>query len=181
MNARIFIAVPVPADIQQTVASWQEAWRDRLPVRWIAGRNLHLTLIAPWTESNVRTVTAQFDPLGKFEPFEVTFSTISFGPSQRAPRLVWATGPTPPELVNLVATSEEHFKQPTGFRPVLLHLTLARFNPADFPSFPAKQLDEKVDWRMTVDSVALMESRPTPSGSEYRTLASIQSSIHALH
>lgn len=167
---RVFVAIPVPLPLQEEVCSWA-ARRGNLPVRWLKGKNLHITLVPPWEEepAGVQEALARLAETVKTMrvPLSLSFSRVRFGPDPRRPRLIWAEGETPPELAALSAALHRALGIEAERRPFRLHLTVARFRPEDFTSFPVRELDESVRWRMEATEVVLMESRLLRGGAEY--------------
>ena len=76
--------------------------------------------------------------------------------------------------LKLKSAAETAFGQKPDIRPYNAHLTVARFKEADFEKIPNKDMHEKVDWEMTVDSIALYESKLLQSGAEYEILKKIE-------
>jgi len=177
-SKRVFVALGTTPELQEAVAAWAAA-HGTLPVRWLSGKNLHVTLVPPWYENDHGAVARQLQPLGRTKTFTVQFDRVSYGPSLREPRLIWAEGAALRELVELKRQIESLLGAclPAGrrseTRPFRLHLTLARFRPEQFASFPVKHLDERVLWTEEVRSVLLMESHLSPSGADYKVLAEI--------
>ena len=193
---RIFVAVGTAPELQEAVAAWAAA-HGALPVRWLsgpvrngvsngAGKNLHVTLVPPWYERDTDAVARKLAPLRGFAPFAVRFDRIVYGPSPREPRLIWAEGTAPQELIELKQKIELLLGVHPEARPFRLHLTLARlrtpkrsdggqarFRPEQFASFPMKRLDERVSWTEEIRSVLLMESHLSPAGADYEVLADI--------
>src|SRR5258708_4122238 len=98
---RIFVAISITKKLQEVILSWQKTHQS-LPVRWMIGKNLHVTLVPPWQEEKVEEVSEKIERLeNKFSSFEMQFNLISFGPNLHEPRLIWATGPAPKEIVVL--------------------------------------------------------------------------------
>lgn len=173
MKRRIFVALPISTALQAEILEWEKRWKN-LPVRWLASKNLHLTLVPPWYEENVDEIIARLESLRDIQkPFVLEFEKVTYGPDLRRPRLIWAEGKTPRELVELKTKTEKVLAQKPDSRPLLLHLTLARFRPEDFSSFPVKRLEEKVCWREEINSLVLMESRLSPLGADYETLVEV--------
>lgn len=50
---RVFIGIKASKTLQKKVARWHREHRD-LPVRWIKARNLHITLVPPAREEEIR-------------------------------------------------------------------------------------------------------------------------------
>ena len=175
MNAkRVFLAVPASPEVAARAEEFAARY-DRLPVRWLKGKNLHLTLVPPWHEENVPALTARLANLGPLsEPFELRLKRITYGPDLRQPRLIWAEGDTLPALLSLRDSLLAAVGQGAEARPFRVHLTLARFRPENFAGFPVKKLDESIDWTWRTDSFVLFESRLLPSGAEYEILKEIK-------
>ena len=173
MAKRVFIALYPSDEFRQKVVAWQEEHK-MLPVRWLQGKNLHITLIPPWYVEDTRAV---MDALLAFvkekscAPFTLRFTKVTFGPDPRRPRLIWASGETPPELSTFKSGIEQALGQESERRDFKLHLTLARFREDDFPTFPITTLDEKVAWEEEVRSFVLMESHLSRAGADYNVLS----------
>jgi 2'-5' RNA ligase len=95
---------------------------------------------------------------------------VSFGPTPKKPRLIWAEGQASREILDLRLKIYEALGRKSEGRPFKLHLTLARFRPADFAAFPLKVLNEKVPWRERFGSFVLMRSRLSPQGADYEAV-----------
>ena len=169
MKHRVFIAIPISEKLQKEILQWRRAKLARLDsyVRWLAGKNLHLTLIPPWYVNNPKDATNLLDAIAYeklVRGFVMEFRRVAFGPLEPPrgkPRLIWVEGPTPAPLKNF-DTRER--------RPFRLHLTLARFRPEDFSQFPIKKLNEPVSWREEVKEIVLMESHLSPQGADYEII-----------
>lgn len=178
---RIFIAIPISEKLQQEILSWEEKYKKLLvvskvepPVRWLAGKNLHITLIPPWYADNngIKNLKLKIkDSMTSLKPFKIQFEKVTYGPDPRRPRLIWTEGPTPKGLPELKAKLEKALDQKQEKRLFKLHLTIARFRPEDFKNFPVKKLDEEVDWRNEVNKIILMESHLARSGADYEVLS----------
>lgn len=185
MKKRVFIAVGLSEAAQKEILEWERGLRY-IPARWLVGKNLHITLIPPWyaDEKEIEKIKDAIDGVGAgISPFAVEFKKVEFGPLPRRselnpreggllhqPRLIWAEGAVPDELVKLKDSLEKALNQESEKRSFRLHLTLARFRPEDFEKFPVKKLNEKVLWRDEIKSFALMESRLSRSGADYEIL-----------
>lgn len=181
---RLFVAIPISEDLQNQAFNFRKNYKN-LHVRWLSGKNLHITLVPPWYTQDIASVKEKLESLkGKISPFNVKFENISFGPNQSSPRLIWASGKTPPQIIELKTLSEKALgeknlgekafnRQPEN-RPFILHLTLARFRPEDFKNFPIKSLDERIDWVENINSIVLMESHLSQQGADYEILQTIK-------
>ena len=166
---RVFVAVPISNELQGKILEWEKFFPD-LSVRWLLGKNLHITLVPPWEENNVEGVKNLLEKVENPAPFEAEFNDVSFGPNPKSPRLIWASGNAPREMVNLKNNVEKVLEINPENRPYKLHLTLARFKLEDFRNFSIKNLNEKVLWKERVDSFVLMESRLSRAGADYETI-----------
>ncbi|MBM3257269.1 MAG: RNA 2',3'-cyclic phosphodiesterase [Candidatus Liptonbacteria bacterium] len=169
---RIFVALKISPKLQQCVAEWA-ARHYNFPVRWLAGKNLHITLIPPWhaTDENIESTKEILENITRSSsPFPLLFHTLSFGPDPRRPRLIWAEGNAPRELL-LLKSHLDIALGPAEKRPFRLHLTLARFREEEFAHFPIKSLHEQVNWNELANSLVLMESHLSPHGADYEILA----------
>jgi 2'-5' RNA ligase len=88
--------------------------------------------------------------------------------------MIWAAGPAGPEIEDLRSKILDLVDQEQENRPFKLHSTLARFRPEDFSKFPIKELNEQVNWRQTVDHIALYESHLSSQGAEYEVIEKIR-------
>lgn len=177
IKRRIFVAIKISEALEETIEEWKKEFAGRQAfarsamngIRWLNGKNLHITLIPPWYEGDIKNQIVKIKTV-QARPFEISFARVAYGPDPRRPRLIWAEGETPRELLYLKASAEDTFGTQPERRPFLLHLTLARFRPEDFPQFSIQKLDEPVSWRDEVRSIVLMESRLSPSGADYDVL-----------
>lgn len=176
---RIFVAIPISPKLQKTVLNWQENYHQ-LHLRWLSGKNLHITLIPPWYEKNPASIIAKLQSIkNKISPFKVEFTKITFGPNPQRPRLIWASGQTLAQLVELQKElqkilHEAGLKILLENRSFLLHLTLARFREEDFHNFPIKTLNENISWQEKISSIVLMQSHLSQSGADYEILKRIE-------
>lgn len=179
MKRRIFVAVSISKTLQDKILAWEKRWQSasrRIPVRWLAGKNLHITLVPPWYTEDVEAVKQQLAKVrfvGTKGDFVMAFRRVTYGPDPRHPRLIWAEGEAPREMVALKEKIEKALRVKPERRAFLLHLTIARFRTETFSSFPVKTLNKKVAWRDTVSSFVLMESRLSSAGADYEILESI--------
>jgi len=170
---RIFVAVGISKPLQETILLWQVA-HAKLPVRWLTGKNLHVTLIPPWYAEEIAEARELLRTIeGRPRPIDIEFTKVTFGPDPARPRLIWAEGFTPQPLIALKKMTEAALGQKPEARPFRLHLTLARFREEDFPAFPVRTLSETVAWRDTIHSFLLMESHLSRSGADYKILEEI--------
>lgn len=164
---RVFVALPIFA-LQDEVLKIQKKYSN-LPVRWILPHNLHITLVPPWEENNIELISNNLKLLdGQFQAFKINFNLISYGPNKFSPRLIWASGSAPLELLKLRNFIFNVLGKKPEKRPFLLHLTLARFDSGRKIKLPP--LDVKIFWEEKVKEFVLMRSHLLKAGAEYETL-----------
>lgn len=170
---RLFVGIPIPPSILGEAVSWQME-RERWPVRWVSERDLHVTLLPPWESEDPETDIRRFKAIETLPSrFDIRFSQISFGGVEYQPNLIWATGETPPPILDLCATLEQTMSKPSNRMNFKLHATLARFRAGDFSRLPDKKLNEDINWQGAVDRIYLYESHLSPRGAEYDVLAEL--------
>jgi 2'-5' RNA ligase len=135
MMLRSFIALEVPAGIQNALASTTASLRKALPrplVRWVEPNNVHLTLIFLGDVATVRLeqlADALRDEALAHKPFELSVSGLEAFPHARKARIIWIGLAAPPGLATLVrgvqsAAARLGFAQEE--RPFSPHLTIGR-------------------------------------------------------
>jgi len=173
MKHRIFTAISISSSLQGQILAWGKS-RSELPVRWLNGKNLHITLTPPFYTEDVKDIQLKLRAINKkFKPLVVKFEKISYGPNLNSPRLIWLQGKAPETIISLKTELEKILKRQPENRPFLLHLTIARFREKDFYNFPIKELEETINWQETVNSFVLMESHLSPKGADYEILDKI--------
>lgn len=170
---RVFIGIKAQ-DLQPEICEFRKKYSKLSNLRWISEENLHITLIPPWNEANVDDVVKLLSRKKIcIKPFMIKFEKVCFGPSPNSPRLVWAVGKAPKEILYLKKSLETLLKKSSS-KDYKLHLTLARFRESEFRNFEIKSINERVFWTMDVSSFVLFESILTNSGSFYRPLLEIK-------
>ncbi len=172
---RIFIALPIEQPLIEQIQSWQKTYQA-MTVRWLVGKNLHITLVPPWKEEYPENLIDKIrDTIPKtIGPIPLQFDQTSFGPDPRKPRLIWATGKAPQELLLLKKTLELITGHADNRSHFLLHLTIARFQPNEFKAIEQIGLNKHISWETTASSVVVMESKLLPSGADYTVLGEIK-------
>jgi 2'-5' RNA ligase len=171
MARRIFVALPMSSAITQAVAEWR-AEHGSLPVHWVDGKNLHMTIVPPWNEEDADRAADILRTIeGSIGGFNAKFTRVTYGPTQRKPRLIWASGESPDQLFILKHSAERTLGRVPETRPFRMHVTVARFRPEEFANFPVQKLSEEISWKESFSSFVLMESHLTPAGTTYEVLA----------
>jgi len=175
MKKRIFIGIPASEEIKQKAGLFHQAHLD-LPVRWIKPRNLHITLVPPWAIDSAQDLEQIINSLkgsSAVEPFRVSFNRIEFGPNNKNPRLIWASGAATKEILDLRLKIYDCLKQTPDSRLFRLHMTLARVPSAgsDIGEWTRTIREGNIDWTMKVDRFVLYESHLSPEGAEYEVVS----------
>ena len=170
--ARVFVAIPLSTDLQEQ-ASLIEDKLAHLPVRWLTGKNLHITLVPPWEEPDTFAAIKLLDNLQGLGTFDIKLDHIALGPQPREPRLIWTRGQAPQELLDLKAAAEKVFGKTSEQRLYRLHATLARFRSENYDENIFKDVPRTIRWKQKVESVVLMKSKLSNQGADYEILGKI--------
>ena len=169
MKQRVFIALTLSKKLQNKVESWKKNLQN-LPVRWIKGKNLHITLIPPWYVEDPEKIIPLLKRVKDIKHFKVEFKKVTFGPTKYKPRLVWANGQRKDEITHLKSELEKILGQKGEKREFLLHMTLARFKPQEFGNFPVQNINENIVWSETFGSFCFMRSYIKKGGADYEII-----------
>ncbi len=168
------MGIKASCGIEDEFLAWSENF-IKLPVRWVNPKNLHITILPPWYESDLVSAKEKLKFItSKIKPFDIFFRSISYGPSRHKPRLIWAEAAISTQMLVLKDMIEQFFGIASDIRTTRVHITLARFRPEDFSRFSIKNLYEKIKWNERVCSVVLFESKLLPSGAEYDILEEVK-------
>jgi len=173
MIMRVFIGITLPDFAQKTL---REALRptESSRLRCLMPYQYHLTLHPPLYIRDKDALVK--DLAGGFQapaPFKIALDRIGLGPSLKAPRLIWASGPeneTLSELsqqfVDLMQQWQEPSDHPQKHRPYYPHVTIARLGRRqDHPALEFKDLE--INLSFEVHSVVVFESTISAFGSCY--------------
>lgn len=168
---RIFVGIKISKEFQERIVAWQKSFL-KLPVRWIAPEDLHITLIPPWSEKNIEGVKNTLEAASaEIRSFEIDFEKIIYGPHPKKPRLIWAEAPVNKEFVDLTESFESVFEEHKSKFPPRPHVTIARFRHWQFKEFSIQTLDEAFVLKEHVVSVVLFESLRIPKNNiKYKVL-----------
>jgi RNA 2',3'-cyclic 3'-phosphodiesterase len=188
---RAFIAIQLPAEVQQSLEVVMRQLRHRLQtlpedaVRWVPVENIHLTLkflgevSLPNLEMLKETLLTE---VKAYPPFEFNVGGVGAFPNVKRPRVVWVGVQAPPELSTLQSAIESKMEK-LGYgreeRPFSPHLTLGRVyrnttNPEAYQIGEALQA-VKVGFLGLVcaQGVSLFKSDLRPTGSVYTCLLTV--------
>ncbi len=183
---RLFIAVEIPAELQQKVYKETSKFRQELDslIRWVPVENMHLTLkflgdVAP---SNVEFLTQMLRNEAEEIPcFNIQLTGLGSFPSLRRPRVIYI-GIQAPVSLDTLQRGIESGSRKLGYeseeRSFSAHLTLGRVkqNATATDQQKIRRVIESTQVDLLgnarVDSVHLFKSDLKPSGSVYTRMYS---------
>lgn len=187
MKKRVFISIGLPENIKNKLADHQDEisrsfthFNDFCPVKWTKKHNLHVTLffigyieldeLVPLFHTIERIAA-------KHSPFKIELNSISYGPKEKSPKMVWASGEKSVELGSLQADLEKELlnvrKPDNAFSP---HITLGRIVQWQFSRIEPEErpdISKDISLSFPVESIEIMESELGKGGAEYAVLKSI--------
>ena len=173
---RVFLAIEVPATLQQSVAARLESLRPSLPAaRYTPPGNLHLTLhfFGERTPERVAEIAKSLEPaISRHPSFGLEVRAAGAFPASR-PRVLWLGLSSSDALTALHGAAMEVLRElgeEIDSRPFHPHLTLGRvkapWRGADLQCLREGLLALEGE-RFPVSSLTLYESRLHPRGSRY--------------
>jgi RNA 2',3'-cyclic 3'-phosphodiesterase len=184
MLHRIFLAINIPESLKEEMLQVRKKLPE-VPCTWTSKENLHFTLVflGNTSDKELEEILLLAKKVGEqHKKFPITLSHIQYGSSRNVPRMIWATGNTPKELLSLQKDLEKVFSASTILhfipekRPYTLHLTLARLNGFELQTMEQDELpivDEEIVWKVPADSFEIMESHLKRGGAEYTVVQSV--------
>lgn len=185
---RAFIAVDFTENIyihlEQVLHSLQQNIRPTNLVRWVKGRNIHLTLMflgdVPVSDLG-RVQDTLSRAVQEYGPFDIQLGGLGAFPSPRKPRVIWIGVEFPPvlkEIYHRVQLDIGGLGYPRDDRPFSPHLTVGRVSPKaaaaeiDNLSQVIQNTRVGVIGNATIDSVHLYRSDLGAGGAVYTRLFS---------
>jgi 2'-5' RNA ligase len=183
---RAFIAIPLSAALKQQIAKQTESLRTRIDahnVRWVAPRNIHLTLkflgnINEMQQKKLEENLAK--EMVKFSPFQLSIGDLGVFPHKGRPNVIWLGVEnsknllTLQECVRTVASQIGSVPEKSRFSP---HLTLGRVSRRGRHKKIGLQIQNAIEQSppiafapIRVNAVHLFQSELTPQGAKYRSL-----------
>lgn len=139
---RAFIAVDISAELQQRLVELTQDLRRQMgdvPVRWVPGENMHLTLkfLGDVSLANLDVLTDILRAeAAKRKVMDISLGGIGAFPHPRRPRVIWAGVEAPQELEVLQRCIERETARigyPPEERPFSPHITLGRVSRSASP------------------------------------------------
>lgn len=170
---RIFIAIPVPSHLQVALSRVQ--MHSESGMRWVAPKNLHLTIrfLGDISEEQLeRVYLAAVQAVQEAPgPFTLQVAGIGAFPSANQARVIWAglSGDLKP-LAQLYEIVQARLHE-VGFafekRPFRPHITLARLRDPAPLSPQLKRLQNQAFGSWRIDTLQVIESKLKPTGAQY--------------
>ncbi|MBD2868923.1 RNA 2',3'-cyclic phosphodiesterase [Paenibacillus arenilitoris] len=163
---RLFVAVPIPADIAGELKEWTDRARSRLPFRkWTHPQDYHITLQF-LGDTSASAVGALHEALRGVRggPFPLRLDGAgTFGSPPAAPRVLWAAVIGGRDALTALHLSVAQATLPLGFakeeRPYSPHVTLARgYAGGSVPMPPGAVADAPRGARWEADRFVLMRT-----------------------
>ncbi len=169
---RLFLGIPLPADIIEFLNEMKVANQELGSVRWVPEPNWHITVhfFGDVPVTYIQDLILHLIPVIQSTPaFSLVFQKFLLAP-KRNPRMIW--GQFAPhesftklvqEIRGLADETKNSFKEPK------IHVTLARFRYLKSPQL-VKFPDLSVSGPMPVTRLTLWESTLTPKGAIYKVM-----------
>ena len=183
---RAFIAVEIPAEIQQNVYKQTAAFRRGIEslVRWVPAHNMHLTLkfLGDVSPNNVEFLVQMLRHEAALVPaFDIHLAGLGSFPNLRRPRVIYV-GIQAPAALDALQRGIEAAARRLGYeaeeRPFSAHLTLGRLRQ-NATAVEQQQIRRALEGTQVdvfgtarVDSLHLYKSDLNPGGSIYTRLHS---------
>ncbi len=177
---RLFIALPLPQEMREKVASLQDIWKKKAQgVRWVRPEGLHVTLkfLGHVPEGEIQGIKEVMERISLgFPPFWVRIRGAGGFPSPQRARVLWIGVEDPDGRLKGVFKALERGLERLGFpredRPFRPHLTLGRVKEGRRFEFLKDYRDLEVGV-LEVREMVLFKSELKPEGAEYESLYSV--------
>lgn len=176
MKLRLFIALPLTSGLLKKIAFLEDKIDKKLGFKldWIPLRNLHLTILflGHLDYENYLKVSNAFDSLQLTQNFNLKINKIDYGPPGTK-RMIWLYGEKNKVLEELRRNLEDKLNE-LGInyrreeREFLPHINLVRFRK----EINLMPINEKLNWQISLNEVALFQSYLLRQGAEYEKLKS---------
>jgi len=132
---RAFIAIELSSEIHHRLDQVSKQLKDQLvnmPIRWVPGQNIHLTLkfLGDVSIANLDMLTKILEStVSIHHSFEISAGGLGAFPKIHQPRVIWIGLEVPPELIAIQHSLELETARvgyPREERPFSPHLTLGR-------------------------------------------------------
>ncbi len=174
-SLRVFLAIPLPGPLQDSIAALQRDLRAQIPLaRWTRSENLHLTLhfFGEITQEYLEKLKVSvLSVKGCQRPFSVEVKGLGAFPGPRRPRVIWLGLEPGDQLRQLHANCMGILLEAglvTAPGPYTPHLTIGRLRQQkpDLTDL-CNSVARSPIGRLPVDRLVLYESRLHPGGAEH--------------
>ncbi len=181
---RLFIALTLPDPVKLSLGRLQEKLKEsRADVKWVAVKNIHLTLkfLGEVPEDRIENISAAIQGVSAGVPaYQMRLSTVGAFPSVSSPRVIWAGIAEGGAQTEAISTQLETRLEAVGFppeeRPFTAHITLGR-RRSSRNSGPLTQALKELQQRSAppqeafeINKVTLFKSTLSPQGPSYEAL-----------
>ncbi len=171
---RCFISIPLPEDIKEILIQTQKRLFGHAKVRWIAKKNLHLTIkfLGEITEKDIKEIKERLSKI-KFESIKTKLNALGTFPDLSYIRVIWVNLTPEERIIKLQQKIDQEllYKFPQEQR-FSTHITLGRVKFIKKKKDFIKQLKEtKIpDKEFTINEFQLMKSTLTKDGPIYNVI-----------
>lgn len=165
---RLFLGATISPATNALITEWRNKHLD-LPVRWIADKNLHITLVPPWNAENPDSAIAILKSLSNLLRSAVfELSAIHTELKANQPAMIWLSGNVTPSLLSLKKSLGNGFGKKDVSQTFHPHITLAKFRKS--LSEPTKPIFEPLTGVEMISRIQLFHSRLNESGADYEII-----------
>lgn len=179
MTKRVFLAINLPDETKKQISLLLEKFKKKnntYDIRWIYPENYHLTLHF-FGNLNGKQITLVQKSLNEavknIDSFEIKTGNIGYLPSKNDPRIIFVEIKETPELHKLIEKIEltlENLRFSIDKKPWKGHLSIARIK--NYIKCEKICEGSLTPVSFELNSIELMESHLSPSGSSYTVLKS---------
>lgn len=149
MSEHVFLAVPLPMQIKEKLASFSKSWNGQLPFKkWTFQDDFHITLsfLGPVTSTKINELVKQLqEELKNFKSFQLSLQNLGTFGDTKQPRVWWCGVNKSNELLechNRVSKVCESLDLSIEKRPYRPHITIAKKFNENFK----KQFEVPLSW-----------------------------------
>lgn len=180
--SRLFVAVEIESALHDELAKVQnELKRLNLDIRWVATKNIHLTLrfLGEIEETRIDTIKkALNETASKYPVAEINLEELGAFPTANNPRVIWIGCKEKGNILTRFYTDLEQKLQAAGLakddHPFSPHLTLGRVKSRLRMDLLKTYLEQKKDIRLGTQKVpflTLFQSTLMQTGPIYTSIA----------
>ncbi|MDD5547741.1 MAG: RNA 2',3'-cyclic phosphodiesterase [Candidatus Pacebacteria bacterium] len=183
MRRRLFIAVNFPENIREKIERTTENIPEVPGIRFSSEDNWYVTVVFLGEQEEEfipGIINAMKDAAGDFASPLVKITNIAYGPSEKAPRMIWLNGDSESsEKLSLLRDklNDELFNNKIRFKQEMrsfkTHITLARIQGVQDGDLPSFENIKGFPFSFQPQSLDLMESSLSHSGAEYAVLQKV--------